>query len=203
MKDGSKTLTFGTDYTVAFSNNTNAGSATVTVTGKGNYSRSTSKAFTINAKSISSTTVTLSQTSYTYDGAEKKPTVTVKDGSKTLTSGTDYTVSYFDNINAGTATVTVIGRGNYTGTANKSFTINSVVPQVEILLGDVDGDEDVSSVDVTLIQRFCADFVLNISEESLMNGDVDGNGDIEIVDATYIQRYLAEFIIAFPIGEWI
>ena len=131
VKDGSKTLTNGTDYEVTYSNNTNAGTATVTVTGKGsyyttegNYAGSTTKNFTINPKSISSATVTLSPTSYTYDGTEKKPTVTVKDGSKTLTSGTDYTVSYSNNINVGTATVTVTGKGNYSGSKNAEFTIS-------------------------------------------------------------------------------
>ena len=125
VKDGSKTLTNGTDYTVTYSNNTNVGTATVTITGKGNYTGTASKTFTINAKSISSTTVTLGTTSYTYDGTAKKPSVTVKDGSKTLTSGTDYTVSYSNNTNAGTATVTITGKGNYTGTVSKNFTITN------------------------------------------------------------------------------
>ncbi len=128
VKDGSKTLTNGTDYTVSYSNNINVGSATVKITGVGNYEGSTSKYFTIQEAqktSISSCTVTLSQTSYTYDGYAKKPSVTVKDGSKTLTSGTDYTVSYSNNTNVGTATVTVTGKGNYTGSVNKTFTIKS------------------------------------------------------------------------------
>ena len=124
VKYGSTTLIKDTDYTVTYSNNTNAGTATVTITGKGGYTGSTTKNFSINAKSISSATVTLSQTSYTYDGTEKKPTVTVKDGSKTLTSGTDYTVAYSNNINAGTATVTVSGKGNYSGSKNADFTIS-------------------------------------------------------------------------------
>ena len=123
VKDGSKTLTSGTDYTVSYSNNTNVGTATVTITGKGNYTGIASKTFTIKAKSISSATVTLGTTSYTYDGTAKKPSVTVKDGTKTLTSGTDYTVSYSNNTNVGTATVTITGKGNYTGTVSKNFTI--------------------------------------------------------------------------------
>ena len=125
VKDGTKTLTSGADYTVTYSNNTNAGTATVTITGKGNYKGTASKTFTINAKSISSTTVTLGATSYTYDGTAKKPSVTAKDGSTTLTNGTDYTVTYYNNTNVGTATVTVTGKGNYTGTASKTFTINA------------------------------------------------------------------------------
>ena len=69
------------------------------------------------------------------------------------------------------------------------------------ILGDTDGDDDVSSVDATFIQRFVAEFTINIPEEVLMHGDVDGSGDLEIVDATFIQRWLAEFNVQFPIGQ--
>ena len=69
--------------------------------------------------------VTLNPDTFDYDGTAKEPTITVKDGSKTLTKGSDYTVTYKDNVNAGTATVTVTGIGNYNGSsALKSFTIN-------------------------------------------------------------------------------
>ena len=76
----------------------------------------------ITAKNIAPK-VTLSQTSYTYDGTAKKPTVTVKDGSTPLTSG-DYTVAYQNNADPGTATVTL--KGNYTGTATAAFQIYGV-----------------------------------------------------------------------------
>ena len=123
VKNGSTTLTSGMDYTVSYSDNTNAGTGKATITGAGKYTGSVTKTFTINAKSISGATVTLSQTSYIYDGNEKKPAVTVKDGSKTLTNGTDYTFSYSNNINVGTAKVTVTGKGNYSETTSKNFTI--------------------------------------------------------------------------------
>ena len=54
----------------------------------------------------------------------------VKDGTTTLKSGTDYTVSYKNNINAGTATVTITGIGNYTGSVNKTFTIRKAANAV-------------------------------------------------------------------------
>ena len=125
VKNGSTTLTKGTDYAVSYSNNTNAGTATVTITGAGKYTGTTSKTFTISAKSASALTMTVSPTNYTYDGSAKKPTVTVKDGSKTLVSGTDYTVSYSNNTNVGTATATITCKGNYTGTKSANFTIGS------------------------------------------------------------------------------
>lgn len=52
MKDGTKTLTNGTDYTISYSNNENIGTATVTVTGKGNYSNKATKNFTITAPEV-------------------------------------------------------------------------------------------------------------------------------------------------------
>ena len=124
VKDGSKTLTSGTDYTIAFSNNVNVGTATVTITGKGNYTGTKTATFTINAKAASNLTIS-SIAAQTYTGSALTPAVTVKDGSTTLTSGTDYTVAYSDNTNAGTATVTVTGKGNYTGTKTATFTINA------------------------------------------------------------------------------
>ena len=60
----------------------------------------------------------------TYNGKAHKPAVTVKDGSTLLTLGTDYTVSYSSNTNAGTANVTITGQGNYGGSVVKTFTIN-------------------------------------------------------------------------------
>ena len=124
VKYGSKTLKKGTDYTVTYSNNTNAGTAKVTITGKGGYSGSVTKSFTINKRSVSSLNVSLSSTSFTYNGSAKKPTVTVKNGSGKTISSSNYTVSYSNNTDAGTATVTVKGKGNLKGSVTKSFTIN-------------------------------------------------------------------------------
>ena len=74
--------------------------------------------------SIETAEITLNQTTYTYDGNEKKPTTTVVLNNKTLVNGTDYTVSYSNNKNAGTATVTITGKGNYTGSKSINFTID-------------------------------------------------------------------------------
>ncbi len=56
---------------------------------------------------------------------EKCPDVTVTYGDKTLAAGTDFTVSYKDNVKEGTATVTITGAGNYTGIINTTFTITA------------------------------------------------------------------------------
>jgi len=67
----------------------------------------------------------------TYNGSEQKPDVTVKDGDKTLELDKDYTVAYSNNVNAGTATVTITGIGDfYTGTVTKTFTIDKATDGV-------------------------------------------------------------------------
>ena len=72
---------------------------------------------------MSNTTITLSATSFNYTGKEIKPVVTVKYDGKALSEKTDYTVSYFDNKDIGTAKVTVTGVGRYVGSVDKSFEI--------------------------------------------------------------------------------
>jgi gliding motility-associated-like protein len=122
VKDGNTTLTLGTDYTIAYTSNTNVGMATVTITGTGNYSGTKTQTFTIVAKAASTLTIeAIANQSYT--GSAISPAVVVKDGTTTLTLGTDYTVAYSSNTNVGTATVTITGTGNYTGTKNQTFTI--------------------------------------------------------------------------------
>uniref|UniRef100_UPI0040486508 MBG domain-containing protein n=1 Tax=Algoriphagus sp. TaxID=1872435 RepID=UPI0040486508 len=126
VKDGSTTLTETTDYTIAYTDNTNAGTATVTITGAGNYSGTKTQTFTIAAKAASSLTID-AIANQTYSGAALTPGVVVKDGSTTLTETTDYTIAYTDNTNAGTATVTITGAGNYSGTKTQTFAIQPKV----------------------------------------------------------------------------
>ena len=75
--------------------------------------------------SISKASVTLSTSTYAYDGKAKKPGVTVKLNGKTLKNGTDYTVSYSNNTKVGTAKVTITGKGNYTGSVSKTYSIKN------------------------------------------------------------------------------
>ena len=90
---------------------------------RGNYS------FTLNipsALSVSDAEVSLAYTNVSYDGNAKNPVPTVKLKGRVLTEGTDYRVSYKNNIKAGTATVTITGINDYTGTRSKTFAIKQV-----------------------------------------------------------------------------
>ena len=73
--------------------------------------------------------------------------------------------------------------------------------EVEILLGDADGDNDVSILDATRIQRWLASYNDGNEEQVLLCGDTDRDGDVSILDATLIQRWLAQFTVPTPIGE--
>jgi len=77
-------------------------------------------------KSISKASITLSCTSYSYNGSAKKPSVKVIYSNKALKNGTDYTVSYGNNVKPGKAYATIKGKGKYTGSVKKYFTINEV-----------------------------------------------------------------------------
>ena len=79
---------------------------------------------------ISGASVTLGYTKKVYTGSALKPSVVVKYAGKKLTSGTDYSIKYKSNKSIGTAYVIVTGKGNYTGSVKKKFTI--IPAQVKI-----------------------------------------------------------------------
>ena len=116
------TLTKGTDYTLTYSNNVNVGTATVTIKGQGNFKGTTSKTFSISARAMSDTSVA-NVSSQTYTGNSISPLPTITYNNKTLKKDTDYTLSYSNNINAGTATITITGKGNFTGMTSMTFII--------------------------------------------------------------------------------
>ena len=138
------------------------------------------------------------------------------DSEKALLVVTKYTVTapgsaeIRNNLNTVAAADFYLTRIVWGGQIKDGYTIGGVasftepVPSGErFVLGDADGDGDVSSIDATYILRYTALMNVDIDEAILMNGDVDGNEELEVVDATYIQRYLAEFPIPYPIGECI
>ena len=78
-------------------------------------------------KAVTATTNSISPTSYIYNGSAKTPTPTVKDGNTTLTSGTDYTISYANNTNVGTATATITGAEVYNATTKAYYTGSTTI----------------------------------------------------------------------------
>ena len=138
---------------IARENVSNGYKYTLTITGKGldgdtsislpsgniknngdmnNTETSSSTLVILNSTSLSNLTITLSDDTYTYDGKSKTPEAVVKDGSKTLTLNKDYTIEYKDNINAGTGKIVITGKGKYSGSTTKTFTINKATATCKI-----------------------------------------------------------------------
>lgn len=122
VKDSEAKLTVD-DISVTYENNINVGTATIIYTGKNNYTGEIRKNFKITEASITDDMIA-NIPSVTYNTKPHTPEVTVTFEGSPLEAGKDYDVAYTNNIYAGTATVTVTGKGNFTGTASKTFTIN-------------------------------------------------------------------------------
>ncbi len=120
-----KSLSENSDFSVGYDNNINVGIADVNVKGKGVYKMFASKAnFTIVTKNIS-LAAAQPVAAQKYTGYDVEPDIIITDGKRVLRKGTDYTLSYRDNVNEGTGKITVRGIGNYSGTAEYDFVIEN------------------------------------------------------------------------------
>lgn len=128
---GNKTLSELCDYWRNFKNNRNLGTATIILTGNDNVRGYTTYNFNIVPRNISKGTASTKYASYPYTGKNRQPAMTLVVNSKTLVKDRDYTLTYKNNKNVGTATITAHGIGNYTGT--KSCTFKIVSKQQEII----------------------------------------------------------------------
>ena len=129
---GGKVLQEGKDYTISYRNNLNVGVTTVIATGMGDYTGYTSKNFTITKRAMAGGTVSVAS-SVSFTGSNITPSVTVKVAGRTLTNGTDYTVSYSNNKNVGTSNIYVYGKGNYSGSLSAKFDIVPAKQQIQKL----------------------------------------------------------------------
>ena len=116
---------------------------------------------TITTKTVDKPTIVLSETNYTFDGNAKEPTIAVKDGDKTIPAA-EYSVSYTNNTNAGTATVTItdVEGGNYAVSGSTTFTISKAEGSVTAPVGK-------------------SDLVYNGSAQNLINAGSSTTGTIE------------------------
>ncbi len=116
------------DYELSYSNNINAGTATITITGRGNYTGNVSRSFEISPQTITDYTIETSNESFTYDGTEKTyQSVVVKKGNQIIPES-EYQITYSNNVNAGTnsakLTISDVDGGNYAVAGqSKMFTI--------------------------------------------------------------------------------
>lgn len=123
LKLEKETLVEGSDFDVVFGGDiTNPGNVPVTVVGKGAYTGSIQTGFTILPGDLAYATIDVIA-DQVATGDELQPTTTVELDGKTLTEGVDYTVSYADNVEEGTASIVVTGIGNCTGQQHASFEV--------------------------------------------------------------------------------
>ena len=122
---GGKTLRENTDYTVVVTPQIDAGSYTLTINGTGNYTGTATSNWKITPKTVTNPTIKLSSGPFTYTGQKIEPTVTVMDEGKTIPAS-EYTVSYENNTNAGTAKIILKDNdvGNYIVSGGAEFTID-------------------------------------------------------------------------------
>lgn len=122
LVDG-RELDRGADFTTDYWNTTNAGTATVVITGTGNYYGTTRVTFQIDPAPLDqSATVTIADQAYTGTGVTPSFEVRDKNGN-ILTAGIDYQYSFSDNVEPGTATLTLTGLRNFSGTLVTHFRI--------------------------------------------------------------------------------
>ena len=137
------TLVNGRDYSLQYQNNTEVGSGSVTITGQGDYVGSITKNFVIkeaeqtSTKLVSDCELSLTKSSLPYNGKTQTPEVTVKDGDTVLKKDTDYTVSSEEAIDVGTYTITVKGKGDYSGSKDLTFEILPINPVLEFETSEV------------------------------------------------------------------
>ena len=101
----------------------------------GNYDMTLEEVdFQITKPDLATATVTLEQTSFIYDGTARTPGVTVVKNGRTLEKDTDYTVTYENNVDVGTASVTItaLENGSYDGSQTVTFEIKSVEDVISV-----------------------------------------------------------------------
>ncbi len=199
------TLEKGTDYTVSYSNNTNAGTATVRVKGKGSYRSSISSTFEITPAKITSASLKYDALKYTGKPRTQTGTTVVSAviGGKTkiLTKGTDYKITYKNNVNVGTARMTIEGKGNYTGTIVKKFKIKPKALS-SLSPGDIVDGNMISGIE----SKYFKSYAIRDGDEvyNYINGkSYKENPYVALSDLRYIKVLHYNFDHRIQVGEMI
>ena len=136
VTDGNTILTSGADFDFSYAKNINAGkdTATLTITGKGNYTGTASRTFTISPKDIKGAVITLQADSLGYTGLMQEVQITSVSLDQVTLTANDYDIVNNSNeqINADASiTLTIAGKGNYTGTATTTWKITRATPALD------------------------------------------------------------------------
>lgn len=140
IMDENNTLEKNKDYILRYSNNIDVGTANIEIEGIGNYEGTAKTSFEIKPRNIAETSIN-DIDSYKKTGEEIKPKVKITFGSINLKEGTDFDAIYKDNIDVGTATITIKGIGNFAGETTINFEIEEADSQ--------DAKKDISGVTIS------------------------------------------------------
>lgn len=144
----------GREYQVSYTNNNGIGTATATVTGMDYFSGKKSVNYDIYMPMDNANIKAEVENRYMkYDGTEKKPKVKVTCGGNVLKEGIDYSITYYNNVNPGTAKATVTGLNFYKGSKDVLFEIAGIsINDADITLNETiftyDGSPKKPSVEV-------------------------------------------------------
>ncbi|WP_423230165.1 fibronectin type III domain-containing protein [Eubacterium oxidoreducens] len=173
VKIGDDVLEAGTDYSVSYKNNIEAGEGTVIVRGIGSYKGKLTTSFTISPADLSATTAAEITSKY-YTGEAITPAVSLTYQNTELVQDTDYSISYEDNTDVGEdAKVILTGTGNYTGTKTITFSILDASGMVK-----VDNEEElVAALENASDILITTDFSVTQSLAAGENLTIYGNGN--------------------------
>lgn len=159
IKYGDKVLAEGTDYSLSYENNTDVGEAKVKVKFTGDYTGEKEYTFQIEKKKVTDDNTEITGISdSTYTGSEISPELGITVDGRTLAVDTDYTVTYENNVNVGTATVTIKFIGNYDGEITRDFNITPfIVTDDNVQISSISdqiytGSEITPDITVTIIR---------------------------------------------------
>ncbi len=169
-------LRYSVDYRLTYpSDAKNAGVKNIKIEGIGNFSGEKDLPYVISRRTVTPDSVSLDNTIFTYDGTAKTPAVTVTDGTTTLNPETDYTVRYSNNTNAGTASVTVTGKGNYSFEITKEFVINKANVKVKVADAQKEYGEPAPNYALELVNSADASFADISAINALASFECDGS----------------------------
>ena len=191
LKMGPTTLVKDVDYTEEFSNNTGIGTAYIKFTSLNEYYLdSTSISFSIKRRPIDNEEVKIAAIpNQNWTGESITPELDITCKGVKLEQGTDYSVSFADNVEKGMATVTITGNNNYEGTKTMNFVIEKNFIGT---MGDIDNDKSVTASDALLILRASLGMDEFTKDQEKL-ADVNKDNAVDATDSLLVLRFSVGF----------
>lgn len=192
VKSSGVTLNKGSDYSAYFKDNIDAGLATATVMGEGKYSMFASVCkFAIVQRDINDGIEISEIAPQVLSGEKAEPEITLSYNGKKLQKDVDYKVEYMNNTEAGTATVAIMGKNNFTGVYTAEFEIKE---PAKANTGDANGDGIIDTSDYAMVISYvmCQG---SLTEEQKEFADWNKDGVVDGFDAIAIDLIINKAII--------